>query len=108
MVKRQDASTGQIVDDGKATVDTKEKNKNQNLYVKVHSPFKVYFEGEALSVTAKNNTGPFDVLPKHHKFITLLNACDLVVRSAEGEKRIRIARGIMHVKADMVNIFLDV
>lgn len=106
MVKRQDASTGQIVDDGKATVDTKEKNKN--LYVKVHSPFKVYFEGEALSVTAENNTGPFDILPKHHKFITLLNACDLIVRSVEGEKRIRIARGIMHVKANVVNIFLDV
>jgi F0F1-type ATP synthase epsilon subunit len=106
MVKRQDASTGQIVDDGKPSVAAKPKK--DILQVKVHSPFKVYFEGEADSVSAENNTGPFDILPKHHKFITLLNPCDLVVRSSEGEKRIRIARGIMHVKANTVNVFLDV
>lgn len=105
MVKRQDASTGQIVDDGKPIA---AKSRKSFLQVKVHSPFKVYFEGEANSVSAENNTGPFDILPKHHNFITLLNPCDLVVRSNDGEKRIRIARGVMHVKADSVNIFLDV
>lgn len=109
MVKRQDASTGQIVDDGKPEAEQAPgAAKKQSLHVKVHSPFKVYFEGEADSVSAENNTGPFDILPKHHKFITLLNPCDLIVRNTEGEKRIRIARGIMHVKANMVNIFLDV
>lgn len=107
MVKRQDASTGQIIDDGKAELGAVKKGP-KNLRVKVHSPFKVYFEGEAQSVSAENNTGPFDILPEHHNFITLLGSCDLIIRGKEDEKRIKIARGIMHVKEDYVNVFLDV
>ncbi len=106
MALRQDASTGQIVDDGRSKSATKTKSKL--LSVKIHSPFKVYYDGEADSISAVNNTGPFDVLPGHHKFITLLNPCDLIVRAFNEEKRIRIARGIMHVKSDSVTIFLDV
>lgn len=107
MAKRQDASTGQIVDDGKPDL-AKKVAKTNTLHVKVHSPFKTYYDDYAESISAENNTGPFDVLPKHHNFITLLNTCDLVIRKAENEQHIRITRGIMHVKADSVNVFLDV
>ena len=86
-----------------AETDTK-----QMLHVKVYSPFKTYFEDNVYSVTAVNGTGPFDILPKHHNFITLLNPCEIVLATDRGEGRIRIARGIMHVKADRVVVFLDV
>lgn len=80
-----------------------------NMAVKVHSPFKEYFNGSAFSVSAENTTGPFDILPRHHNFISLLMPCELVIRSvSEGEKRIRISGGIMHVKADELIVFLDV
>jgi F0F1-type ATP synthase epsilon subunit len=52
--------------------------------------------------------GPFDILPKHHNFITLLTACEIVVRTKTNEEKIRIQAGIMHVKADSVVVFLDV
>lgn len=104
MVKRQIASTGEMVEDGVP----KPASKTQKLHVKVHSPFKVYFEGEADNVSATNNTGPFDILPRHHKFITLLNAGELIVRNDDKEQHIRIARGIMHVKTNTVTVFLDV
>jgi len=78
------------------------------MAVKVYAPFKVYYEGEAVSVTAVNESGPFDILPKHHNFISLLNPCDLVVRSKKGDENIQIAGGIMHVKADQVIVFLEV
>lgn len=109
MVKRQIASTGEFIEvkDDKSSSKTAVVEK-KTLLVKVHSPFKLYFEGQADSVSATNNTGPFDILPKHHNFITLLNAGDLVVRTAEEEKHIRIARGVMHVKDDTVTVFLDV
>jgi F0F1-type ATP synthase epsilon subunit len=79
-----------------------------NMHVKVYAPFKVYFDGMAESISAANDTGPFDILPRHHNFMTLLNACDIVVRSGEREDKIPITRGIMHVKADQVIVFLDV
>lgn len=85
-----------------------QENKKMLIRVKVHSPFKVYFDDDVLSISAENATGPFDVLPKHHNFITLLNPCELVIKKLTGEIRIRIARGIMHVKANKVVVFLDV
>lgn len=80
-----------------------------SLHVKIHAPFKVYFDGQATSVSATNETGPFDILPHHHNFITLLGACDLIVRPVQGSNQtIRISGGIMHVKQDNIVVFLDV
>jgi hypothetical protein len=79
-----------------------------NMEVKVYSPFKDYYDGTAFSVSAENLTGPFDVLPGHHNFITLLSACELVVRTTRGEQKIEISGGIMHVKANKAVVFLDV
>lgn len=78
------------------------------MHVKVYAPFKVYFDGTASSISATNDTGPFDVLPQHHNFMTLLNEGDIVVRTEKGEERVKTTRGIMHVKADDVVVFLDV
>ena len=40
--------------------------------------------------------------------MTLLSNGEITVRSQDGEKKIEITRGIMHVKADRVIVFLDV
>lgn len=79
-----------------------------SMEVKVASPFKTYYEGDAFSISGENATGPFDILPTHHNFISLLNPCELVVRSPKGDEKIQIAGGLMHVKADKVIVFLDV
>jgi len=81
----------------------------EEMKVKVYSPSRVYFNGNAFSVTATNDTGEFDILPKHHHFITLLNECDLIIRTVgEGNRKITISGGLLHVKADEVVIFLDI
>lgn len=79
------------------------------MAVKVYAPFQVYFEGDATSVSAVNDTGPFDVLPKHRNFLCMLVPCDLVIQP-EGAKQkiIKIHRALMHVKADRVVVFMDV
>jgi len=99
-----------MVDDGKGEADKPLTTKDGELLmkVKVYSPAKVYFEGDATSISAASETGPFDILPKHHNFITLLIACNLVVRSPSGDQTIQISSGLMHVKADQVVVFLDV
>lgn len=80
----------------------------KTMHVKIHAPFKVYFDGEAESISAVNPTGPFDILAKHHHFMTLLSTGDIIVRTDKGEEKIPITRGIMHVKADEIIVFLDV
>ena len=80
------------------------------LWVKVYAPFHVYFEGFVQSVSAENDTGPFDVLPGHHKFLTLLSPCDINLRTEEGSKpeKVPIEKGVMFVQSNSVSVFLDV
>lgn len=79
------------------------------MWVKVYSPFKVYYDQDARSITAENDTGPFDILPHHKNFMTLVHPCELIIRSDGKEDfKIRITRAIMFVKSDKVIVFLDV
>jgi len=78
------------------------------IAIKVYAPFKVYYEGPGYSVSAVNEVGPFDVLPRHHNFLCMLVPCNLKIQTPEGEKIIKISRALMHVKADRVVVFVDV
>lgn len=80
----------------------------KDLTVKLYSPYKVYFNDTAQSASALNQTGPFDILPGHHNFMTLLEKCEVVIRQNGQELKFKISRGIMHVKKNSVTIFLDV
>jgi hypothetical protein len=76
--------------------------------VKVYSPFRVYFDETAYSVSAENGTGPFDVLPGHKNFLSLLKPGILTVRNRRGTEEIEIERGVLHVFENQVTVFLDV
>jgi F0F1-type ATP synthase epsilon subunit len=79
------------------------------LRVKVYTPFKTFYEGDARSLTACNETGKFDILPGHHNFISMLIPCDVLVETPEKQiKTIPTARGLLHIKEDKLIIFMDV
>jgi len=81
------------------------------MRVKIYSPFKTFYDEDSLSVSAVNATGPFDILPHHHNFMTLLEPGIVAIRPANQtppEQKIRISGGLMHVKADKITIFLDI
>lgn len=78
------------------------------MAVKVYAPFKVYFEGDAYSLSAVNATGPFDILPRHHNFLCMLVPCTIKVVGPQGPILIKAHRALMNVKADSVVVFMDV
>ncbi len=104
---RQDASTGQIVEEAKQEIP------DGMFNCKVYSPYKTYFEGLVTSISAINDTGNFDILAKHHNFLTLLIPCEIVIRGilnapADREEIIKISRAIMQVTPQEVVVFLDI
>lgn len=108
---RTDASTGELVEDGDANAAKQPADGKQTMRIKVASPFKTYFNEAGYSISGQNETGPFDILPRHHNFMSLLQPGELVIRPVLGnahEQRIRISGGLMHVKADKVTVFLDI
>ncbi len=82
---------------------------DNTLQVKIYAPFRTYYEGPASSFSAVNATGPFDILPRHKNFMSLLVPCNIVVRAPQRpDFTMQIERGVMHVKANKVIVFLDV
>lgn len=79
------------------------------MHVKVYAPFRTYFDGDAYSISAVNGTGPFDILPHHKNFMSLLAPCTITVRAPQKpDFNLKVTRGVMHVKADQATVFLDV
>lgn len=77
------------------------------MHVKIYAPFTIYFDGPAQSFSGSNDTGPFDILPGHKNFMALLNAGIVTVRrGGQPDFLLKIATGLMHVKADQVTVFL--
>ena len=56
------------------------------LSVHIDSPDKVIWEGEARSVSSANTEGPFDILPRHANFISLIEDQSIIIRTTKGEK----------------------
>jgi len=68
----------------------------------------VVYQGEVLSVTSVNDKGPFDILPHHQNFISLIRE-KIVIRPVEGKPfQYRIKGGLLQVLADQVRIFLGI
>lgn len=78
------------------------------LQVKLYSQFHIYYDGAAESVSASNKTGPFDILPGHANFFTLLTAGKVQIMTGGEPLSFKVSRGVAHVADGEVNIFMDI
>ena len=76
--------------------------------VKIFSPYQTYYEGEAVSLSANNRTGPFDILAGHINFFSLLTGGTVVLNTGFQRLEFQIGRGIIRVNHDAVTLFADV
>ncbi len=84
-------------------------DQSQNLLqVRVVSPHEELFSGEVLSVSSINSVGPFDILPEHAKFVTLVEKQSVVLRLPDGQKKeYKFNLAIIHVKDNQVNVYTN-
>lgn len=52
----------------------------ETLHVRIISPQELILDTDADSVSSKNIQGPFDILPQHANFITMIENSPIVVR----------------------------
>jgi F0F1-type ATP synthase epsilon subunit len=75
------------------------------LKVHISSPDKVYYDGEAEALTAINDQGPFDVLPFHENFISIVYDKVTIHKHIEKEKvDFPIESGVMKIEKNNVSI----
>jgi F-type H+-transporting ATPase subunit epsilon len=80
----------------------------ERLTARILAPYRTLYEGPAISVSAANRVGPFDVLPRHTSFLSLLMPCTLVVRLDNNELKYEITRGIILVAGNTVTVFTKI
>ncbi len=79
-----------------------------NLNVIVRDRKGVVWEGEATAVTGRNIAGPFDVLPQHANFISIISK-KLVIKTADKKNReFNVESGILQVRENKVMVYLGV
>jgi F0F1-type ATP synthase epsilon subunit len=81
----------------------------QILQVRVLSPKKMIFLGQAESVTSTNTTGKFDILPQHANFITLIKNSPIVIINKQKQKvEFTFNLAIMYALNNNVTIYTEI
>jgi len=80
------------------------------LHVQILSPTQTYYNSLALSISARNKVGPFDVLDGHANFFSILTKGDVAVNIGMGGHVLTfpISGGIMKVNQNKVTLFVDI
>jgi F-type H+-transporting ATPase subunit epsilon len=76
--------------------------------VKILSPYQTYYDGEAVSLSAANRTGPFDILAGHINFFSLLSPGTVAINTGFQRLEFPISRGVLRVSRNVVTLFADV
>lgn len=76
------------------------------LHVRIISPQQLLLDTEAQSVSSKNLQGPFDILPQHANFLTVIEGQPIEVR-IKGQKPLRfdLPLAIIFATENKVNIY---
>jgi F0F1-type ATP synthase epsilon subunit len=80
---------------------------NQPLHVRVNSPEKIIWEGEAESVSSQNTEGPFDILPMHSNFITIIDNREIRIKTSGGTQIYKFNYSVIYAHSNQVKIYTN-
>ncbi len=79
------------------------------LNVLVTSSHEVIWEGKARSVSSTNIEGPFDILPQHATFVTIVENHDVRILDAENKARdFHFDRCVIFNRANKVSVYTQI
>jgi len=82
--------------------------KDEYLSVKILSPTQRLYEGEAISLSADNKVGRFDVLAGHTNFFSILTPSDIEVNTGSKQLTFPVAHGLIKVHNNEVTLYVDI
>lgn len=78
------------------------------LNVIARAPFHLYYEGPARIVSAANSVGPFDILPGHADFFSVMIPGNVVIETDKDPVNFAITNGIISVRGEQVILFVNI
>ena len=82
---------------------------NPTLHVRIVTPQQLLLDTQALSVSSKNTAGPFDILPQHANFITLVENYPIqIVRVNQKPLIFNFSLAIISTGNNKINIYTNI
>jgi len=78
------------------------------LKVEVINMEKIVYQGKAKTVSSVNEKGPFDILPSHENFISIIEKKVVIIHSDNQKKEFKVEQGILKVQNNKIWVFLGV
>lgn len=77
------------------------------LHVRISNPDKILWEGEADWVSSVNSVGPFDILPLHSNFITVVRDQPVRIKTKTGIQEYSFDLCILYTNQNTVKIYTN-
>ncbi len=78
------------------------------LSIHIKSPEKTIWEGEGEYVSSVNSQGPFDILPLHANFITIVENHPIKIKSEGKVTEYNFNRSVIYVHSNNVSIYVNI
>ena len=78
------------------------------LKVRISSPDAVIWEGDAISVSSINSQGPFDILPYHTNFITIVENQPIKIHTPVKWEEFTYTNAIIYNRKNTVLIYTNI
>lgn len=80
---------------------------SKTLIIKILSPEKTLYDGEASAIFLPGELGPFEVLNNHCPIISTLIEGKITIRTQEGLKVFQVREGVVKVKDNNIVVCVD-
>ena len=78
------------------------------LKVKINSPAKILWEGEAEWVSSINSQGPFDILPLHTNFVTIIENQKIRINTGKEVTEYTFPHSVIYAHSNHVFIYTNI
>ena len=78
----------------------------KTLSVTVRARNAEYYNGKAAAVSSINKKGPFDILPRHTHFISLVQNGVIIYKADGTTQEIKFSNAVLKAKDDIVEIYI--
>jgi F0F1-type ATP synthase epsilon subunit len=77
------------------------------IHVRINSPEKIIWEGEATSLTSENSKGPFDILPLHTNFVSIIRDKEIRITSKGKVETFKFPVSVLSAHSNTVCIYTN-
>ena len=76
------------------------------IHVTIKNQETTLFDGDVTALSSFNDVGLFDILPMHENFISIVKD-KIILHNKEAQKELKIDHGVLKVRNNKVNIYLN-